>query len=85
MHCIVCYIQTATERAFQTLHAYIIINNTPVHTTSGVFKISKGGGKCSLATSAHKKGVGKPSFSIFLPSRKKIVWPKRAMADLAKG
>ena len=52
---------------------------------SGVFRISKRGAKwCSLATSAHTKGV-KPSFPICLLCKKKIFGQRGAMADLAKG
>ena len=39
--------------------------------SSGVFRISKRGAKCSLDTSAHTKGGAKPSFTIFLLCQKK--------------
>ena len=55
----------------------------PVVVISGVFRSSKRGAKCLLATSAHTKG-GKPSFPIFLVCQKKIfgqrgpwpIWPR---------
>ena len=43
---------------------------------SGVFRISKRGGKCSLDTSAHTKGGANQVFQFFLLCKKKFFWPK---------
>ena len=45
----------------------------------------KGGGKCSLATSAHTKGGLKQVFQFFQLCQKNLLAKGGGMADLAKG
>ena len=59
--------------------------NPSLLSTSGVFRISKRGAKCLLATTAHTKG-GQTKFSNFFYDVKKMFFGQRgAMADFAKG